>query len=106
MSGRSQLFKVNRIMFRHIDTPFGEVSSLQNTESSFVDDSVPLSGFDQFVTVNSLTEGALGDDDRDGVSNLLEYALGGDPTDSTDSNDCRIMAEALLQLVKFPVWKV
>jgi autotransporter-associated beta strand protein len=36
-------------------------------------------GFDAWVTANNLTEGANGDDDKDGIINLVEYALGLNP---------------------------
>lgn len=38
------------------------------------------SGFDAFVLTHNLTQGLTGDDDGDGCANLLEYALGSDPT--------------------------
>jgi len=40
ISGRSQFFKVNRIMLRHINTPFGAASNLQNPESSLIDENL------------------------------------------------------------------
>ena len=39
----------------------------------------PPSGYDTWATTNSITEGEAGDDDKDGISNLVEYALGLDP---------------------------
>lgn len=37
------------------------------------------SGYDAWASLNSVTEGAAGDDENDGIQNLLEFALGGDP---------------------------
>jgi autotransporter-associated beta strand protein len=45
----------------------------------------PPSGYDSWVTTNSVTEGENGDDDKDGIINLVEYALGSDPKASNPS---------------------
>ncbi len=42
-------------------------------------------GYAQWTQANELTEGDGGDDDGDGVSNLVEYGLGGDPADTRDA---------------------
>ncbi|MEY4245434.1 MAG: hypothetical protein RLZZ245_3019, partial [Verrucomicrobiota bacterium] len=39
----------------------------------------PSSGYSTWATSNNVTEGEAGDDDKDGISNLVEYALGLDP---------------------------
>ncbi|MDZ8119139.1 hypothetical protein [Pontiella agarivorans] len=44
-------------------------------------------GFDGWYAHYELTEGADGDDDDDGLSNLYEYGLGGDPTDDRDQGN-------------------
>ena len=36
-------------------------------------------GYTSWATTNNVTEGETGDDDKDGISNLAEYALGLDP---------------------------
>jgi hypothetical protein len=41
-------------------------------------------GYDQWAAFYGLTGGPQDDDDGDGLSNLLEYALGGNPTDPVD----------------------
>lgn len=40
--------------------------------------------YDQWATSNQLTGGENDDDDNDGISNNLEFALGGDPRDASD----------------------
>ncbi|NQX01225.1 autotransporter-associated beta strand repeat-containing protein [bacterium] len=37
------------------------------------------SAYDAWASLNSVTQGATGDDENDGIQNLLEFALGGDP---------------------------
>ena len=41
--------------------------------------SVGSEGYTSWATTNNVTEGETGDDDKDGISNLAEYALGLDP---------------------------
>lgn len=41
------------------------------------------SGYASWVTANNVTEGETGDDDKDGITNLVEYALGLDPQASS-----------------------
>ena len=42
---------------------------------------IPPGGYGSWATTNSVLEGENGDDDDDGISNLVEYALGLDPQD-------------------------
>lgn len=49
-----------------------------------IDAGSPASGYDVWAALYSLTNGASGDDDGDGVANLSEYALDGNPTNSAD----------------------
>ena len=44
-----------------------------------------VTGYDAFASQYGLVEGALGDDDHDGVSNLGEYAINGNPTNGADT---------------------
>ncbi len=44
----------------------------------------PGSAYDVWSNSYALVEGPDGDDDSDGLSNLYEYGLGGDPTNSAD----------------------
>lgn len=44
-----------------------------------------VAGYDQFAIQYGLVEGPLGDDDKDGLSNLGEYAINGNPTNSADT---------------------
>ncbi len=37
------------------------------------------SAYDAWTSLNSVTEGSTGDDDNDGIANMLEFALGGNP---------------------------
>jgi len=43
-----------------------------------------LSPYGIWATLHDLSEGETGDDDSDGLQNLAEYGLGGDPTNSLD----------------------
>lgn len=42
-------------------------------------------GYDAWADINSVTEGSNGDDDKDGIINLVEYALGLDPKTGSPS---------------------
>lgn len=42
-------------------------------------------GYDSFALQHNLLEGPTGDDDNDNVSNMAEYAINGNPTNSADS---------------------
>ncbi len=44
----------------------------------------PLTSFRTWAEETGIAQGPLGDDDGDGVENLLEFALGGDPRDASD----------------------
>ena len=54
--------------------------SVDNVGISGAAASEPTDGYTVWSSGHSLTEGELGDDDNDGLSNLREYALGGNPT--------------------------
>lgn len=45
----------------------------------------PPSGYDTWETTNGVIEGENGDDDKDGIINLVEYALGSNPKASNPS---------------------
>jgi hypothetical protein len=61
-------------------------SGTSNTYTRFV--SVDVSSiqtpYEAWATANNVTGSATDDDDLDGVSNLMEFALGGDPADADD----------------------
>jgi hypothetical protein len=44
-----------------------------------------ITGYSDWSNDFGLVEGPAGDDDRDGVPNLSEYGIGGDPTDALDT---------------------
>jgi len=52
--------------------------------------SEPPAGYDAFATLYDLQEGAEGDDDKDNVSNLAEYAINGNPTNAADTGQTGI----------------
>ncbi|MBK1875332.1 hypothetical protein [Pelagicoccus mobilis] len=78
LSGRSQLFKVDRIMFRHMDVPVAVAEDLENPES--LRDGQKI-GFQKYAEESGLIGGLSGDDDNDGLSNFYEFSVGGDPSD-------------------------
>lgn len=45
----------------------------------------PAGPYEAWATRHGLVEGPNGDDDKDNVSNLYEFGLGGDPTDAKDT---------------------
>ena len=57
-----------------------------NTYTRFVsvDTSSLQSPYDIWATANGVSGAATDDDDSDGISNYMEYALGGNPTDGSD----------------------
>ncbi|QHI69101.1 hypothetical protein [Tichowtungia aerotolerans] len=57
---------------------------LGRTVSSVVPAGPVFSGYELWSAIHVLQEGPFGDDDADGLSNLYEYGLGGDPTNSAD----------------------
>ena len=61
-------------------------SGTNNTYTRFVsvDTSSLQSPYDTWATANGVTGAATDDDDSDGISNYMEFALGGNPTDGSD----------------------
>ncbi|VGO14876.1 hypothetical protein PDESU_03446 [Pontiella desulfatans] len=63
---------------------YAEAAGGYTTVWAFDTTSVPA-GYDAFETLYDLQEGAEGDDDKDGLSNLGEYAINGNPTNAADT---------------------
>ena len=57
---------------------------LGRTLASVVPDGTVFVGYEMWSVGYALVEGSGGDDDSDGLINLYEYGLGGDPTNSAD----------------------
>lgn len=62
------------------------------------------SGFGSWAEINEITEGEGGDDDKDGIINLVEYALGLDPQSGDPSPGT--FTGGTLQFTKGPEAKV
>ncbi|VGO20677.1 autotransporter outer membrane beta-barrel domain-containing protein [Pontiella sulfatireligans] len=63
---------------------FGDALGGYTTVWAFDTTSLPA-GYDSFALQYNLLEGAEGDDDDDGLSNLGEYAINGNPTNAADT---------------------
>ena len=61
-----------------------EAANGYTTVWAFDTTSLPA-GYDAFASLYDLQEGAEGDDDDDGLSNLGEYAINGNPTNASDT---------------------
>ncbi len=81
LSGRSQFWKVDRIMFRHLDVPT-EVAEQAGTAES--ERELQENRFLRYAADHGLVGGGSADDDEDGVSNFFEFSTGGDPMDKKD----------------------
>lgn len=81
LSGRSQLFKVDRIMFRHVHVSVAEAEDLSNPESLREGQKV---GFQKYAEELGLAGGKDDDDDKDGLSNFYEFCIAGNPMDVMD----------------------
>jgi hypothetical protein len=53
----------------------------------------PSVGYAAFALQHSLQEDAEGDDDGDGLSNFAEFALNGNPTNSTDTGLAEVLVD-------------
>jgi hypothetical protein len=72
-SGTTYGFRVKARNGDNVETAFSSVASAL----------VPLA-YDYWVIQNALTQGPTGDDDGDGLSNLYEFGLGGNPANAAD----------------------
>lgn len=63
---------------------YAEFADGYTTVWAFDTTSLPA-GYDSFALLHDLQGGPTGDDDNDNVSNLAEYAIGGNPTNSADT---------------------
>ena len=61
---------------------YADVDSGYTTVWAF--DTTSVAGYDSFASLYDLQEGAAGDDDKDGLSNLGEYAINGNPTNAAE----------------------
>ncbi len=74
---------------------YNDVSNGYTTLWAF-DAEPPVSGYDAFSDQYALIEGSEGDDDQDGLSNLGEYALNGNPTNEDDTGLVEMQVDSSL----------
>lgn len=76
-------FKYNTIALGYAWSP-SDFVSYDNVRLELIPASIQKTKYDFWSNDHSLTGGPEDDDDADGVTNLYEYGLGGDPTDPND----------------------